>query len=37
MDKLLEAEKGGDSVEKSNFKNSKHDELLEKNKLKFDF
>nr|WP_243109623.1 tyrosine recombinase XerC [Clostridium perfringens] len=37
MDKLLEVEKGGDSAEKSNFKNSKPDELLEKNKLKFDF
>lgn len=37
MDKLLEIEKGGDSVEKSNFKNSKQYELLEKNKLKFDF
>lgn len=37
MDKLLEIEKWGDSVEKSNFKNSKQDELLEKNKLKFDF
>lgn len=37
MDKLLEVEKGGDSVKKSNFKNSKQDELLEKNKLKFDF
>lgn len=37
MDKLLEVEKDGDSVEKSNFKNSKQDELLEKNKLKFDF
>lgn len=37
MDKLLEVEKGGDSVEKSNFKNNKQDELLEKNKLKFDF
>lgn len=37
MDKLLEVEKGGDSVEKSNFKNRKQDELLEKNKLKFDF
>lgn len=37
MDKLLEVEKGSDSVEKSNFKNSKQDELLEKNKLKFDF
>lgn len=37
MDKLLEVEKGGDSVEKSNFKNNKQDELLKKNKLKFDF
>lgn len=37
MDKLLEVEKGGNSVEKSNFKNNKSDELLEKNKLKFDF
>ncbi len=37
MDKLLEVEKGGDYVEKSNFKNNKQDELLEKNKLKFDF
>ncbi|MDZ5048555.1 tyrosine-type recombinase/integrase [Clostridium perfringens] len=37
MDKLLEVEKGGDSVEKSNFKNNKQDELLEKNKFKFDF
>lgn len=37
MDKLLEVEKGGDSVKKSNFKNSKQDEFLEKNKLKFDF
>lgn len=37
MDKLLEVEKGAHSVEKSNFKNSKQDELLEKNKLKFDF
>ncbi len=37
MDKLLEVEKGSDSVEKSNFKNNKSDELLEKNKLKFDF
>lgn len=37
MDKLLEVEKGGDYVEKSNFKNSKQDELLKKNKLKFDF
>ena len=37
MDKLLEVEKGAHSVEKSNFKNSKHDELLEKKKLKFDF
>lgn len=37
MDKLLEVEKGVHSVEKSNFKNSKQDKLLEKNKLKFDF
>lgn len=37
MDKLLEVEKGAHSVEKSNFKNSKQDELLKKNKLKFDF
>ncbi len=37
MDKLLEVEKGAHSVEKSNFKNNKPDELLEKNKLKFDF
>lgn len=37
MDKLLEVEKCGDSVEKSNFKNSKQDEFLGKNKLKFDF
>ena len=37
MDKLLEVEKGDVSVEKSNFKNSKQDELLKKNKLKFDF
>lgn len=37
MDKLLEVEKGAHSVEKSNFKNSKPDELLEKKKLKFDF
>nr|WP_131442184.1 tyrosine recombinase XerC [Clostridium perfringens] len=37
MDKLLEVEKGDDSVEKSNFKNNKSYELLEKNKLKFDF
>lgn len=37
MDKLLEVEKGAHSIEKSNFKNSKQDELLEKNKLKFDF
>ncbi|EGT3606230.1 tyrosine recombinase XerC [Clostridium perfringens] len=37
MDKLLEVEKGAHSVEKSNFKNTKQDELLEKNKLKFDF
>ncbi|MBI6036676.1 tyrosine recombinase XerC [Clostridium perfringens] len=36
MDKLLEVEKGAHSVEKSNFKNSKQDEFLEKNKLKFD-
>ncbi len=37
MDKLLEVERGAHSVEKSNFKNNKPDELLEKNKLKFDF
>ncbi|MBI5985778.1 tyrosine recombinase XerC [Clostridium perfringens] len=37
MDKILEVEKGAHSVEKSNFKNSKQDEFLEKNKLKFDF
>lgn len=37
MDKLLEVEKGAHSVEKSNFKNSKQDEFLKKNKLKFDF
>ena len=37
MDKLLEVEKGTNSVEKSNFKNNKSDELLKKNKLKFDF
>lgn len=37
IDKLLEVEKGAHSVEKSNFKNSKQDKLLEKNKLKFDF
>ncbi|MDK0795295.1 tyrosine recombinase XerC [Clostridium perfringens] len=37
MDKLLEVEKGANSVEKSNFKNNKSDELLKKNKLKFDF
>ncbi|MDK0708722.1 tyrosine recombinase XerC [Clostridium perfringens] len=37
MDKLLEVEKDANSVEKSNFKNNKPDELLEKNKLKFDF
>ena len=37
MDKLLEVEKGAHSVEKSNFKNNKSDELLGKNKLKFDF
>ncbi|EHK2338136.1 tyrosine recombinase XerC [Clostridium perfringens] len=37
MDKLLQVEKDVNSVEKSNFKNSKQDESLEKNKLKFDF
>ncbi len=37
MGKLLEVEKGVDSVEKSNFKNNESDELLKKNKLKFDF
>ncbi len=37
MDKLLEVEKSVDSVKKSNFKNNKSDELLKKNKLKFDF
>ena len=37
MDKLLEVEKGTNSVEKSNFKNNESDELLKKNKLKFDF
>lgn len=37
MDKLLQVEKGVNSVEKSNFKNSKQDEFIEKNKLKFDF
>ncbi|EJT5940067.1 tyrosine recombinase XerC [Clostridium perfringens] len=37
MDKLLEVEKSTNSVEKSNFKNNKSDELLKKNKLKFDF
>lgn len=37
MDKLLEVEKDANSVEKSNFKNNKSDELLKKNKLKFDF
>ncbi|EOU1113093.1 tyrosine recombinase XerC [Clostridium perfringens] len=37
MDKLLEVEKGVDSVEKLNSKNNESDELLEKNKLKFDF
>ena len=37
MDKLLEVEKGADSVGKSNFKNNESDELLKKNKLKFDF
>lgn len=37
MDKLLEVKKNVDSVKKSNFKNNESDELLEKNKLKFDF
>ncbi|WP_255993151.1 tyrosine recombinase XerC [Clostridium perfringens] len=37
MDKLLEVEKGVNSVEKSNFKNNESDELLKKNRLKFDF
>lgn len=37
MDKLLEVEKGVDSVKKSNSKNKESDELLKKNKLKFDF
>lgn len=37
MDKLLEVEKSVDSVKKSNFKNNESDELLKKNKLKFDF
>lgn len=37
MDKLLQVEKCGDSVKKSNFKNNESNELLEKNKLKFDF
>lgn len=37
MDKLLEVEKSADSVKKSNFKNKESDELLKKNKLKFDF
>lgn len=37
MDKLLEVEKGANSVEKSNFKNNESNELLKKNKLKFDF
>lgn len=37
MDKLLEVEKGAHSVEKSNLKNKKPNELLEKKKLKFDF
>ncbi|MBI5996237.1 tyrosine recombinase XerC [Clostridium perfringens] len=37
MDKLLEVEKGVNSVEKSNFKNNESNEFLEKNKLKFDF
>ncbi len=33
----MEVEKGVDSVEKLNSKNNESDELLEKNKLKFDF
>lgn len=37
MDKLLEVEKRGDSIKKSNFKNKESDEFLKKNKLKFDF
>lgn len=37
IDKLLEVEKGVNSVEKSIFKNNESDELLKKNKLKFDF
>ncbi|EOU1682169.1 tyrosine recombinase XerC [Clostridium perfringens] len=37
IDKLLEVEKRSDSVKKSNFKNKESDELLKKNKLKFDF
>lgn len=37
MDKLLEVEKGVDSVEKLNSKNNESDEFLKKNKLKFDF
>lgn len=37
MDKLLEVEKDVNSVEKSNFKNNESDELVKKNKLKFDF
>ncbi|ELC8442961.1 tyrosine recombinase XerC [Clostridium perfringens] len=37
MDKLLEVEKGIDSVEKINFKNDSNDELLKNKKLKFDF
>lgn len=37
MDKLLEVEKGIDSIEKINFKNDSNDELLKNKKLKFDF
>lgn len=37
MDKLLEVEKDINSVEKSNFKSYKDDELLENKKMKFDF
>lgn len=37
MDKLLEVEKGINSVEKTNFKNDSNDELLKNKKLKFDF
>lgn len=37
IDKLLEVEKGVNSVEKSNFKNNESNELLKKNKLKFNF